>query len=197
MQRWLDISNKDYGVTISSPDAPLFEIGNITANLIGGLYNSPLWIKDQPSSSRIYSWAMNNHWHTNFRAFQEGVVSFRYFIKTHEKGYDAYDASLFGLENHEPFVAAKASGNADEKLFFTVNGNNHVFVESMKPANDGKGVIIQLVNSSDKEANVKINSLTGKALKIWASNILEEKLDKKTADFVIAGKDNVSIRVEE
>lgn len=197
MQRWLDISNKDYGVTISSPDAPLFEIGSITANLLGGLYKSPLWIKDQPSSSHIYSWAMNNHWHTNFVASQEGLVSFRYFIKAHEKPFNAYNANLFGIENHKPLIVSKASGKADEKLFFSVNGNNKVFAESLQPAADGKGVIMQLVNSSDKAENIIISSRDGKAVNIWASNILEEKLSAMKSSFIIAGKDNLSIRVEE
>lgn len=197
MQRWLDISNEEFGVTVSSPDAPLFEIGSITANLLGGLYNSPLWIKDQPSSSRIYSWAMNNHWHTNFVASQEGLMSFRYFIKTHEKPYNAYNANLFGIENHKPLIVSKASGNADEKLFFTLNGNNQVFAESLQPAADGKGVIMQLINSSDKAGSVTISPRTGKAVNIWASNILEEKLSAIKSSFTIAGKDNVSIRVEE
>lgn len=197
MQRWLDISNKEYGVTISSLDAPLFEIGNITANLLGGLYNSPLWIKDQPASSRIYSWAMNNHWHTNFVASQQGVVSFRYFIKTHENSFNAYHANLFGIENHKPLIAAKASGKATEKLFFSVNGHSHVFAESLKPEAEGKGVIVQLVNSSDNAESVTIESRNGKALKLWASNLVEDKLSVMKNNFIIAGKDNLSIRVEE
>ena len=196
MQRWLDISNKEFGVTLSSPDAPLFEIGSVTANLLGGLYNSPLWIKEQPSSSRIYSWVMNNHWHTNFVAAQQGKVSFRYFIKAHEKPFGAYDANVFGTENHKPLIAAKAAGKADERLFFTINGNNKVFVESLKPATDGKGVIMQLVNSGDDAANVLIRPLVKKGLNIWVSNILEEKLFSVKSDFIVAAKDNLSIRVE-
>ncbi len=196
MQRWLDISNKEFGITLSSPDAPLFEIGNVTANLLGGLYNSPLWIKDQPSSSRIYSWSMNNHWHTNFVASQEGKMSFRYFIKVHEKPYNAYNADLFGIENHKPLIAAKASGKADEKLFFTLNGNNKVFVESLKLAVDGKGVIMQLVNSSDRAENVSIKSRVKKVMNVWASDILEKKLLPLQREFIIAAKDNLSIRVE-
>ncbi len=195
MQRWLDISNKEYGITLSSPDAPLFEIGRITANLLGGLYNSPLWIKDQPSSSRIYSWAMNNHWHTNFVASQEGKMSFHYFIKAHEKPYNAYNANLFGIENHKPLIAAKASGKADEKLFFTINGNN-VFIESLKPAVDGEGVIIQLVNSSNNAENVSIKSREKKVMNIWTSDILEKKLMPLKSEVTIAAKDNLSIRIE-
>ncbi|WP_157580847.1 glycoside hydrolase family 38 C-terminal domain-containing protein [Segetibacter koreensis] len=197
MQRWLDISNKEYGITISSPDAPLFEIGNVTAHLLGGLHNSPLWIKEQPTSSRIYSWVMNNHWHTNFVAFQEGVVSFRYFIKAHEKAYNAFSANLFGIENHKPLIVAKAAGKAGEKLFFSVNGHTHVFVESMKPSAAGKGVIMQLVNTSNRAENVTINSRADKTIHIWTTNILEEKLRAMPTTFSISGKDNLSVRVEE
>ena len=42
VQRWIDISNDRYGVACATPDAPLFEVGGITANLLGGQGNPQL-----------------------------------------------------------------------------------------------------------------------------------------------------------
>ena len=33
-QRWVDMSNEDFGVTLALPDAPLVEIGRITCDAI-------------------------------------------------------------------------------------------------------------------------------------------------------------------
>ena len=80
VQHWVDISNEQYGVRWFTPDAPLVEIGGITANLIGSLSNPRAWMDHIEPSQTIYSWAMNNHWHTNYRAEQDGPTVFRYYI---------------------------------------------------------------------------------------------------------------------
>jgi hypothetical protein len=33
--RWADVSNRDHGVTLVTLDAPLLEVGGITANMTG------------------------------------------------------------------------------------------------------------------------------------------------------------------
>lgn len=58
------VSNRDYGVTWSAGNAPLIEIGAITAE-------QP-WMKTIEPSSSFYSYVMNNYWHTNYKADQEG-----------------------------------------------------------------------------------------------------------------------------
>ena len=68
VESWVDISNSDYGVTWASANAPLVEIGAITAE--------QLWMKSIEPSSTIYSYVMNNYWHTNYKADQEGPVTF-------------------------------------------------------------------------------------------------------------------------
>jgi alpha-mannosidase len=103
-QRWLDISNNKKGVTWCSLDAPVFESDNITANIIGAATNSPQWIKKLQPSATIYSWVMNNHWHTNFPLSQEGKVLFRYKIFPHNNGYNADMASKFGMEQSQPLI---------------------------------------------------------------------------------------------
>ncbi|NNU33874.1 hypothetical protein HK413_06455 [Mucilaginibacter sp. S1162] len=90
----MDVSNASYGITWSSPDAPLFEIGRITTGgLLGGLRLSPLWLKYTPQSSKIYSWVMNNLWHTNFPADQGGLATFHYVFAAHASSYDSFKAN--------------------------------------------------------------------------------------------------------
>ncbi|MBI5647515.1 MAG: hypothetical protein HY962_11340 [Ignavibacteriae bacterium] len=104
VQRHVDISNDTMGVTWATLDAPLMEVGGITARLLGAQWQSPEWIRTLPPSQTLYSWALNNHWHTNFRADQEGELRFRYAIRPHG-GYDAAAAMRFGIEQAQPFIS--------------------------------------------------------------------------------------------
>ncbi|GAA4338983.1 hypothetical protein GCM10023149_49380 [Mucilaginibacter gynuensis] len=196
MQRWVDISNSEYGITWSSPDAPLFEIGKTnTGSLLGGLHHSPLWVSFTPQSPNIYSWVMNNLWHTNFRADQEGVVTFHYYIQAHQDGYDSYKANQTGLDNHQPLIASAASGSNDKAPFFKLDSKT-VYIEAVKVADDGKGLIAQLVNSDADESSVTLSPVNTSAIKVWSSDLSEERKTQKNSTFTIAGKDVVTVRVE-
>ena len=109
VERWVDISNKDYGVTWGTADAPLVEIGGLTANLPRKQPNPNAYMKHIAPAATLYSWVMNNHWHTNYRADQEGWVTFRYAIHPHGI-YDAGAAARCGIENTQPLIVAPAVG---------------------------------------------------------------------------------------
>lgn len=196
MQRWVDVSNASFGITWSSPDAPLFEIGKITVgNLLGGLHHAPQWLSYTPQSSKIYSWVMNNLWHTNFRVEQEeGPATFRYIFSAHPSAFNSFKTEQTGLENHQPLIAAAATADAG-KLFFKLNGTN-VYAEAIKPADDGKGIVVQLVNSGDADSRVSITPQAVPAVKIWNSNLMEDKKAVLPGNFVIPAKGVMTVRIE-
>ncbi len=109
VQHFVDISNDDHGITWLTPDAPLVEIGGITANLIGSLSDPSVWLDRLEPSQTIYSWAMNNHWHTNYRAEQAGPTTFRYVLWPHH-GNDQQQAFRTAWEYSQPLVVAAARG---------------------------------------------------------------------------------------
>jgi hypothetical protein len=195
VQRWVDVSNKEYGITWSTPDAPLFEIGKqTTANLLGGLYDSPKWINYTEQYPVLYSWVMNNLWHTNFRHSQEGPATFRYYLRVHH-AYDAFSVNQTGLANHRPLIAAAAAGNAIESLFFSID-TKAVYVESIKPADDGKGVVLLLVNTSEIASPITFTAKDKAALNIWESNMLEAYQRQLNNKVTLPGKGIMMLRVE-
>ncbi len=195
MQRWADVSNSQYGITWSSPDAPLFEIGNITtAGLLGGLHHSPLWLDFTPQSGKLYSWVMNNLWHTNFRADQDGKAIFHYFFSAHIGGYDSFAANQAGLDNHQPLIVA-AGGDNGKGLFFKFS-DGRFYVESMKPANDGKGVVATLVSCGPVDATVNLIPQGTGVLKVFESNLMEDRKRLLGTGFKIPAKGILTIRVE-
>ncbi|MGE5361450.1 MAG: polysaccharide lyase family protein, partial [Bacteroidales bacterium] len=68
-QRFVDVANGERGITLAPLDAPLVEVGGMTANLLGSVATSR-WMTRANASQTIYSWAQNNHWHTNYKADQ-------------------------------------------------------------------------------------------------------------------------------
>ena len=102
VQRWLDVSNKDYGVTISSPESALFEVGNLVdeREVNNG---TKLWRTENHSSNTVFAYVMNNYWHTNYKAYQDGKVTFNFILQFH-KEFDLWDAQRAGAEATEPLL---------------------------------------------------------------------------------------------
>lgn len=170
-QRWLDIANAERGVTWCSSEAPTFQVGAMTANILGGATNSPEWIRTLQPSATIYSWALNNHWHTNFPLFQEGILEFRYQILPRKSSYAAEKSNCFGLEQARPLIAA--STRADLKVAAPVAINNpRIVVSSLKNSADGKALIICLRSLSDQPQKVSLDfaAKSPKALSLCLSD---------------------------
>ena len=111
--RWADVSNRDYGVTWATLDAPLIEVGAITADKLAQSSDPALWLARLPPSQTLFSYVMNNYWITNYRAFQSGPTMFRYSILPHGP-YDPAAAQRFGMERSQPLLAAAARGPAPD-----------------------------------------------------------------------------------
>lgn len=155
-QRWLDISNEERGMTWCSLDAPTFESGTMTANILGGAIHSPEWIEHLPLSSTVYSWALNNHWHTNFPLSQEGKINFRYRMLPHQHAYDPVKANRFGLEQAQPLIATPVKEKSTVKPPVKID-NEKIFISIVKTSADGKSMIIRLRSVSDKPESVNLS----------------------------------------
>lgn len=159
MQRWLDMSNDEAGVTWCSLDAPLFEYGKMNANISLSWGSQGPWLNKLEPSSTIYSWVMNNHWHTNFPLTQDGPVRFRYRLLPHE-GYNAVQANRFGIEQAQPLVHVVA--NRDPKITPRVAvDNDNVYVTILKPTDNNESMIVRLRSLSDKQESVRLSYPSG------------------------------------
>ena len=196
VQRWIDISNADYGVTWSSLDAPLVEFDTITANLTTAETNSSKWLRNVKPSSTILSWVMNNYWYTNFKADQEGVNTFRYAFRAHTGSFNAFSTNEFGVTNAQPLMVCEASGRETFKSLFAIEGGNGVYIAHIKPSADGKSHIVSVSNTGEKTASFVLRSGTGKSLKYLKTNLAEDKLDSMSMPISIAGKELLVIRVD-
>ncbi len=174
VQRWVDISNQDYGVTWVPLDAPLVEVGGITAE-VWNLFPDRPWIKYLLPSQTIDSYIMNNYWHTNYKADQEGVTTFRYAIRPH-RHFNSGEASHFGIERSQPLIAVPVDGKTSPLKPFLKIEPATVILTSLKTSQDGQASIIRLFNTSGSPQQVILN-WTGdqKPTAIYKSSPHEEK----------------------
>jgi len=103
VQRWLDVSDKSgAGVTISSPEAALFEVGSMVdeREINNGV---KLWKTENYSSATVFAYVMNNYWHTNYKASQDGKVTFNFYLHFHN-AFDLADAQRFAAEVTQPLL---------------------------------------------------------------------------------------------
>jgi len=98
LQRWVDISEEDWGVTVASIDAPLIQLGEIrTDAIVTG------WLEEAENSPTLLSYVMNNYWETNYRAAQDDEVAFHYALRVHGSFHEE-EAERFGLEEARPLL---------------------------------------------------------------------------------------------
>ena len=108
-QRWIDVSNDSMGVTIVCPQGALWEVGEMVDELKvdPGKGTNPerykAWKNEAHSSSTIYLYALNNYWHTNFKAEQPGRITFDLYLKMHGP-FNLEEARRFGLEMTRPLI---------------------------------------------------------------------------------------------
>jgi len=171
VQRWVDISNNKFGVTWSPIDAPLVELGGLTANLVGSQTDPRVWIQHLEPSSRIYSWVMNNHWHTNYRADQEGPTVFRYAIRAHKR-FALDEAAIFGTECSQPLMVTVAGSSLVSKPRLRLS-SDEVIITAFKPSDDGKAQIVRLFGASGKSRKVKLHWSEPAPKQIWYSDLSE------------------------
>jgi hypothetical protein len=103
VQRWIDVSDANYGVTISSPQGALWEVGKLI-NEEKTLNGFKKWETSGSSSPNIFLYAMNNYWHTNYKADQQGKIRFDFYLSFHG-AFNLEKAGEFGYSVTEPLKA--------------------------------------------------------------------------------------------
>jgi alpha-mannosidase len=195
VQRWVDISNKDYGVTWAPLDAPLMEIGAMTANLLGSVgFNE--WMTNAIDSQTLYSWAQNNHWHTNYKIDQPGLTTFRFLVRPHRNGYSAAESARFGMETTRPLIACPADSKTPAASPLLSLSTPEVLVETVKLSDDGKALIVRLFGVSGTAQSVRLNWKSVQPASVWLTDLTEKPLQKAEKAIAVPAYGVVNVRAE-
>lgn len=147
VQHWVTVRQGEVAATVMPLDAPLVTLGDIFRG------SWPSQFGDRPGT--IFSYAMNNYWSTNYDAEQGGPVTLRYVI-TSAPAADETALSRMGWEEATPLeldevttqdkaVPVSKDVDAVPASFLTVD-DPALLVEDWKPAEDGNGTILRLLD---------------------------------------------------
>ncbi|MFC1661954.1 glycosyl hydrolase-related protein, partial [Gemmatimonadota bacterium] len=189
VQRWVDLHDAGGGVTLTSLDAPLVQLGEIrTDAIVTG------WLTRAEPSGTFLSYVMNNYWETNYRAGQDGVHRFRYSLQPHG-GFDEARAERFALERAQPLVVVPVTAETPAVDFpFGIHAGR-VVVTALKPAADSEGFVARLYNPGTEEDEVRIEGKRGRAFRVYRSDLNEGLLEALEGPLVLGPYEIVTLRV--
>jgi alpha-mannosidase len=193
--RWADVANDQFGVTWATLDAPLVEVGGITANLLNSQTDPKTWRQTIEPTQRLYSWAMNNHWHTNYRAYQEGPIAFRYALRPHLKASPA-EASRFAVSLSQPLIPTPARGPKPPAEPLLTLSTDDVIVTALKPSDDGKATVVRLYGASGRDTEVTLAWGPSGPMRTWLSDTSERPLKEAGKTVSIPAWGVVTLRAE-
>ncbi len=192
--RWIDVANAEYGVTCATLDAPLVEIGSLSATMLGSQTHPEIWRKHIEPTQKFYSWIMNNHWSTNYRAYQDGPVEFRYALRPHG-GYDPAAASRFAMGMSQPLVASAQGQRPQMGLKLRIDQED-VLVQECKRSADGSAWIIRLFGAGGEDRKAGLTWTDGRTIKVWRSNLREQPLEQLPTQVRVPAWELLTLRIE-
>jgi hypothetical protein len=151
----VDVSNAEVGISLATIDAPLIEIGALTDERQPGGQTRP-WRETAAPGTTVYAYLLNNYWHTNYKADQSGMLTFRFALQPHG-AFDPAALRRFGAGQEQPLLVHPADPATPVRSApFRVAGNGAVVVSSIRPAGEGTALLVRLYNASASPAQAEI-----------------------------------------
>ena len=159
VQHWVSVQQDGVTGTVMPLDTPLLTLGDINR----GAW--PTQFGDRPGN--IFAYAMNNYWHTNYRASQGGDFHFR-FVVTSAPSTDPVALSRMGWEEETPLEVDEIQSqdqaiplprplSGQQGSFLSV-GDPDVVLDTWKPAEDGDGTILRLIDLGGSTRTVNLST---------------------------------------
>jgi hypothetical protein len=143
-----DVSSADIGVSVATLDSPLVEIGALTdERLHGGTGRT--WRSAVVPGAALYAYVLNNYWHTNYKADQEGPIEARFAVRPHGP-YDAAALRRFSAEQEQPLLAFPVDPAAPPLRAPFALSPAAVVVLSLRPVDGGRALLVRLYNASSE-----------------------------------------------
>jgi len=161
VQQWCDVSGQDYGVSLLLREACLIEPGSMIDER-PGKFGVKVWKKDPDTTPVLYSYVMNNYWHTNFKADQEGPVSFTYGLVPHGM-LNTADIQKKGIAFNRPLILMPAGEKTVTGSLFTIS-NPKVVATTVMPVEGG--LRIRLFNTGGAPESFRINWINCKPSRV-------------------------------
>jgi alpha-mannosidase len=185
VQNWLDISNAKVGVTMLLLDANLVEQGSMLSE-VKGKFGVKDWKTEPTPGSTVFSYVLNNYWHTNFKADQGGKINVRDTLLPHY-AFNMLETQRAGIAYSSPLLVVNA-GKPDLPASLFQLSDPNIIATSIEP--DGGHYKIRMFNISDKNVSCRVlwNSIKPEKIKVFYDGVsYETKNANEAIDFPALG----------
>ena len=169
VQHWADVSDGQFGITLSAAESHLLEFGGLWPNYCSqahhGIdppgYGADFVKPQQVTKGHMYAFAISSNFRTNFQPVQQSEILFHYSLTSHEGGWQKGNCARFGWSAANQFIVDDVRGKKDGPLapdtmsFCSVDKPN-VLLTTLKLAEDDDGIIIRLIETQGKATTVTI-----------------------------------------
>ncbi len=169
---WVWLHEAGDGVLWSGPDTPLFTLNDLFRGA---------WRRSIVPDGTLFAYAMNNYWHTNYAASQGGTAMFRFRISLLAPG-EAAEPVRRGWAACDPLCVSPSYTNTaagpliakDRALFYA---DKNVMIVGAKPADDGEGAIVKLLDVSGQARAVGVWPAAYTFKQARRTNLVEQNSD--------------------
>jgi hypothetical protein len=170
VQHFVEVESAAGAVAWATPDAPLVCFQDINR----GKWQSPIEFKN----GHVFAYVMNNYWHTNYKAGQDGEFLFRFALTSRAKT-DAAASAAFGAAVASPLVAAAVEGGPGGVLApgagsLAAVAEPNVRLVAAKRAETGAGLVLRLWEVGGRATTAHVRLPQMKPTKATACNLVEE-----------------------
>jgi hypothetical protein len=187
VQHWADVSDGQFGVTLSPVESHLLEFGGLWPNYCSqahhGIdppgYGADFVTSEQVTKGHMYAFAMSSNFRTNFQPVQQSEILFRYSLTSHEGDWQKGDCASFGWAVANRLIVDDVHGKKDGPLapdtmsFCSVDKPN-VLLTTLKRAEDGDGIIIRLIETQGKATTTSVELPYVSGAEAMVTNLVEE-----------------------
>ena len=165
VHRWAEVGDDGASVTLVPLDSPLIQVGGITT----GRWAETL----DASQPTLVSWALHNHWDTNFKATQGEAILQRYRL-TSSAAYDPAASSRFALDASLPPLIVRVPGAelGASGTFMRAEPEGACELQ-LKHAADGRGLIVHAYNLGEEAVEQRLTFPVGSINSANACNPIE------------------------
>jgi hypothetical protein len=175
LQTGILVEGEGAAVLVCSPDVPLFCVGDI----VRGRWPASLDL----TGGRIFSYVLNNYWHTNYPTAQGGRISFAYRLTSgaaipedaaYRLGWQARRPLYAQRMSYQNFRRPAAPYLAPSGGTLAAIGTEQVVLSTLKRADHGENWIVRLQEIGGRDRVAPVAIAGRRIARAWHTDLLED-----------------------
>jgi hypothetical protein len=153
VQSALDAVGPKGGVALGVLDNPLVELGTMVDERLGAT-GRRLWKQAPYAGTTVHAYLLDNYWHTNYRADQQGLLRFRFVLRPH--GVEpSGEVTALSRDLEQPLLILP-HGRVSRRAALKLVADPAVQVVGLRPEGNGASVLLRLRNASDRPQAARV-----------------------------------------